>query len=92
MAVQVRTVTPAKQQPIRADGRKSWDAGESERLLEAVKTCGWKKGMQRSEWRPDWTAISAIVKTRTAKQCRERWENFADPVRNATRRLSLAWL
>ncbi len=84
-AVRASTVTPIK--GVRADGRKSWDEGESERILAAAKACGWKTGLQRGDWSPDWTVMSAIVKTRTAKQCRERWENFADPVRDAASRV-----
>jgi hypothetical protein len=82
--VHASLVTPMK--GVRVDGRKSWDEGESERILQAAKSCGWKTGVQRGDWSPDWTAISGLVKTRTAKQCRERWENFADPVRDAAAR------
>lgn len=86
---QASAATPIKQRrEVKAERRKIWDESESERILEAVKACGWREGLQRGEWRPDWTMISSIVKTRNAKQCRERWENFADPVSGAAARAS----
>ena len=65
------------------DGRKTWDDDESERILEAAIDGGWEHGMMRLDWNPDWAKIGEAVRTRNAKQCRERWENFADPVRES---------
>ena len=70
-----------KRHQLTRDGRKGWDDDESDRILEGAKAGGWSEGMQRGDWNANWTEISDVVKTRNPKQCRERWENFADPVR-----------
>ena len=46
-----------------------WTAEEDDRLMRAVETCGV------GNWRP----IAELVKTRSAKQCRERWSGMLSP-------------
>lgn len=50
--------------------KHKWTAKEDEFLLSGIKKFGKKK----------WTKISKIVKTRTNKQCRERYTNHLDPI------------
>lgn len=52
--------------------KTKWSPEEDKLLISAAKCLGTKK----------WSAISAIVKTRTGKQCRERWLAHLSPQLN----------
>ena len=50
--------------------RSMFTASEDKKLLKLVEEAGKK---------PNWRAISIIMKTRTPRQCRERYQNYLNP-------------
>ena len=50
--------------------RSMFTAAEDKKLLKLVEEAGKK---------PNWRAISIIMKTRTPRQCRERYQNYLNP-------------
>lgn len=60
-----RTYIPQTETPSRG----SWIQEEDDLLINAVNKIGEKK----------WTDIAQIIRTRTPKQCRERWMNCLRP-------------
>lgn len=67
------------------DARLPWTELERSALQQACTAAGWapydpSDAAKRRDWAPDWKSIATAVGSRTPKQCRERWENYADPM------------
>ena len=67
------------------DARLPWTELERSALQQACTAAGWARydpsdAAKRRDWAPDWKSIATAVGSRTPKQCRERWENYADPM------------
>jgi hypothetical protein len=73
MTVHMMTPPPqrvfSKHRPSYFTPKKKFSPREDELLAEAVEALGTA----------DWRAISKAVKSRNARQCRERWTNYLDP-------------
>ena len=72
--------TRTKRKNKKQTSRKLWSKSEDDAIVELVKLYGTKK----------WTFVANKlevkfkIRTRTGKQCRERWHNHLDPYINKT--------
>jgi hypothetical protein len=84
------SVTDTESNPKATGATGRWTREEDAKLTSAVaKICKTKCGKELSK---DWVAISALVPSRTKKQCILRWQNaFDHEIGGASRRRTGKW-